>query len=175
MILLTTTTNCWGFLYYWPLLMCSDLCLSDFTLLMAPWSVRVSVSICMCASVLNRCVLRQTLFLSFRRGIKATRDHGYVVYSHLLLINWQMWLCVCVCLPQQNCGQKFWDAWNSADSVPPIWPNTISISTPLISATRIGWKIPNIPWESGAGGVFFSLQRLFFLLHGVLNWTLTPD
>ncbi len=104
------------------------------------------------------CISRQILLLAFHRGIKATRDHGYAVYSDFL---WLADECDCVCLPQQNCGQKVWDAWNSWDSVLPIWPNTTSISALLISTSGMGRQTCKMPWKAQQG-ILFEMQRPFF-------------
>lgn len=140
--------NSWGLLYYFSLSMCSELCLSDFAV-----SLFLSY-VC----VFHPCISRQILFLAFCRGIKATRDHGYAVYSNFL---WLVDECDCVCLPHQNCGQKVWDAWNSWDRVLPIWPNTTSFSALLIPTTRLGRQTCKIPWKA-RGGILFDMQRPFF-------------
>lgn len=115
----------------------------------------------MCA--FDPCVSTQILSLSFRRGIKATRDHGYVVYSNFL---WLADECDCVRLPQQNCGQKVWDAWNSGDSVLPIWPNTTGISAVLISTSRMGRQMCEIPWKARrAKTSCLQIEHEFKLLH----------
>lgn len=116
----------------------------------------VLVSVCV-QCVFDPCISRQILFLVFRRGIRVTRDHGYAVYSDFL---WLTDECDCVCLPQQNCGQKVWDAWNSWDSVLPIWPNTTSISALLISTSRMGRTTCTIPWKAQRG-ILFEMQRPF--------------
>lgn len=95
--------NCWGFLYYFPLSMCYELCLSELDgslcVLLTPHSV------CMCVCMFDPCVSRQILFLAFRRGIKATRDHGYAVYSNFL---WLADECDCVCVfPSRIVGKRF--------------------------------------------------------------------
>lgn len=87
------------------------------------------------------------LFLAFCRGIKATRDHGYVVYSNVL------WLAdadgdFCVSPSAELWAKGFWDAWNSWDSVLPMWPNTTSVSALLISKSRTGRQKPQATSES---------------------------
>lgn len=133
--------NSWGFLQYFFLSMCSELCLDDFSL-----RLLLALYLCLCVYMCSSLVFQDKfLFLAFCRGIKATRDHGYAVYSNSL---WLADECDCVCLPQQNCGQKVWDAWNSGDSVRPIWPNTTSISALLISTPRVGRKMCKIALKS---------------------------
>lgn len=126
-----------------------------FEFVISVTSFNRAVIVCVCpASAFLR------LFLAFCRGIKATRDLGYVVYSYVL------WLADAdgdfMCLPQQNCGQKVWDAWNSRDSVLPIRPNTTSISALLISKSREARKKPQ---DTSAGRSWYTFQvckDLFF-------------
>lgn len=148
MILLPTTMDSWGFLHYFSLSMCSELYRCNLgvslSLSLAP---HFCIYACVFGYLFDPFIWRQIIFPSFRRGIKATRDHGYAVCSDFL------WLadecdCVCVRLPQQNCGQKVWDAWNSWDSVLPVWPNTTSISALLISPSRKGRRTCKIFWEA---------------------------
>lgn len=66
------------------------------------------------------------LFLAFCRGIKATRDHGYAVYSNSL---WLVDECDCVSPPAELWAKRF-----EMHEIPgivffPLWPNTTSIST----------------------------------------------
>lgn len=65
-----------------------------------------------------------------------------------------LWLvdeCDCVYLPplvpQQNCGQKVWNAWNSWDRVLPMWPNTTSIPVLLVSTSAAGRRTCEKLWE----------------------------
>lgn len=118
----TKTLHHYSFLHLLSYIMHVSLCYHKWFCFQPQWIVEGSCIICHYQYVLNyawmilvwvsayyqRCIRlfdphigRQILLLSFHRGIKATRDHGYVVCSDFL---WLANECDCVCLPQQNCG-----------------------------------------------------------------------
>lgn len=69
---------------------------------------------------------------------------------------------VTVCAsPSRFVGKKVWDAWNSWDSVLPIWPNKTSISALLISTSRIGRQTSG--WYALCDAKTFSLPLVFKL------------
>lgn len=149
--------NSWGGLHYFSLSVCSE-CLSDLGA-----SLLLALYLFLCVQCMfDPCISRQILFLAFCRGIKETRDHGYAVNSDFL---WLADECDCVRLPQLNCGQKAWDAWNSWDSVLPIWPNTTSISALLISTSRIGRRMCKITWKARCGILFESFTSCLQIEH----------
>lgn len=98
----------WGFLHYFSLSMCSELYRCNLGVsLSSSLAPHFCIYACVFGYLFDPFIRRQILFPSFRRGIKATRDHGYAVCSDFL------WLadecdCVCVCVSHSRIvGKRF--------------------------------------------------------------------
>lgn len=145
--------NSWGFLHYFALSMCSKLRLDDFGV-----SLGLLMYLCAFFSVCSTLPF-QDKFSFFPSAGGSRRPGTTGMWFFFLLLADE---CDFVRLPQQNCGQKVWDAWNSWNSVLPIWPNTTSISALLISKSRTGRQMCKIPRKAWVG-IHSQMQRPFFL------------
>ena len=144
--------------------MCSELCLSDFSVSL---SLLLALYLCVCVCVCVCPTLAfQILSLPSAGGSRRPGTTGMWFTPTFL---WLADECDCVRLPQQNCGQKVWDAWNSGDSVLPIRPNTTSTSALLISTSRSGRRTCKIPWKAQRGVFFFTSHLRIELEHQLLH------